>query len=179
MSRWLTPAAHSSCSTKRCLLGDAFFDQAIDALVGRIAASLRILGCAQSLIGRALSTLSELPSFVGHALRVVRSVLCGFGRGAYSIEIFNGDGVRTAGSKDNAANECRKFLGHWVSLVSELQITTHYFLKTGALQFIVRGGIYLFRVADCRFGFDLRSVGGDFLRPACAANHPDRSAMAG
>jgi hypothetical protein len=68
---------------------------------------LRILSSSQSLIGRALRALSELSSLVGHALRIICRSLSALGDCPYGVEIFNGDGVRTAGCENYTANKCR------------------------------------------------------------------------
>jgi hypothetical protein len=89
------------------LFGEAFFDQAVDALIRRIAASLRILGSPEGVIGRGLSLLSQLSGFVCHTLCVIGGTLCSFSRSAHGIQVVYRDGVRTSGREKHAAYECR------------------------------------------------------------------------
>jgi len=72
-----------------CLLGIEVFEHAVDALIRRIAACLGILCSFESVVGRALSTLSELPSFIGHALCIVRCGLSALGDLTHGVEVFN------------------------------------------------------------------------------------------
>lgn len=90
----------------RSLLLLRLLEHAIETLIRRVAASLGILGRAQSLIGRTLRARSQLSRLVCRSLSVVGCGLRSFGRGAYGVQVVDSHGS-AAGGKSKTAKERR------------------------------------------------------------------------